>query len=177
MPNAAKAASITSLKERFEGVRTAMLTEYRGLSVRQISDLRKQLKGASAEFKVVKNRLARIAVKGSPLGPLGAHLKGPVGVAYTREDPVAVARTLQTFARTNPALTITVGLVEGAVLPPEALRSLAELPSKDVLRSRLVGAVQGPMSQLVSLLQAPMRELAYVLEQRGKGAAEPVAQG
>lgn len=170
MPNAAKAESIDSLKERLDGVETAVLTEYRGLTVRQISDLRKQLKGVSAEYKVVKNRLARLAVRGGALDRLAPHLKGPTGVAFTRKDPVAVAKALQTFVRANPALTIKVGLVEGNVLQPEALRSLADLPSKDVLRSQIIGAVEGPMSQLVSLLQAPMRELAYVLAERGKEA-------
>ena len=176
MPNAAKAESVDALKERLDGVQTAVLTEYRGLTVRQISDLRKQLKGAAAEYKVLKNRLAKIAVRGGALDRLAPHLTGPTGMAYTRQDPVAVAKALQAFVRANPALTIKVGLVEGNVLQPEALRSLADLPSKEVLRSQLVGAVEGPMSQLVSLLQAPMRELAYVLAERGKAAAsEPAA--
>jgi large subunit ribosomal protein L10 len=175
VPNAAKAESIEDLKERLAGVETAVLTEYRGLTVRQIADLRKQLKAASAEYKVVKNRLARLALRGSPLDPLGAHLKGPTGMAYTRRDPVAVAKALQTFVRANPALTIKIGLVEGKVLPPEGLRSLADLPSREALRSQIVGTIEGPMSQLVSLLQAPMRELVYVLEQRGK--QEPAAAG
>ena len=175
MPNAEKAESVESLKERLDGVQTAVLTEYRGLTVRQISDLRKQLKGAAAEYKVLKNRLAKIAVRGGALDRLAPHLTGPTGMAYTRQDPVAVAKALQAFVRANPALTIKVGLVEGNVLQPEALRSLADLPAKEVLRSQLVGAVEGPMSQLVSLLQAPMRELAYVLAERGKAAAEPAA--
>ena len=176
MPNAAKAESVEQLKERFDGVQAAVLTEYRGLTVKQISDLRKQLKGAAAEYKVLKNRLAKIAVRGGALDGLAPHLKGPTGMAYTRQDPVAVAKALQAFVRTNPQLTIKVGLVEGNVVAPEALRSLAELPSKEVLRSQLIGAVEGPMSQIVSLLQAPMRELAYVLAERGKGAAaEPEA--
>jgi len=172
VPNAEKSESVQSLKERFEGVRTAVLTEYRGLTVRQISDLRKQLKGAAAEYKVVKNRLARLAVKGSPLDPLAPHLKGPTGVAFSRQDPVAVAKALQAFVRANPALTIKVGLVEGKVLEPQALRSLADLPSKEALRSQLVGAIQGPMSQLVRLLTAPQQELVRVLEARSKGAAQ-----
>ena len=88
-----------------------------------------------------------------------------------------MAKALQAFVRANPTFTIKVGLVEGNVLPAEALRSLADLPSKEVLRSQLVGAVEGPMSQIVSLLQAPMRELAYVLAERGKGAAEPASSG
>jgi large subunit ribosomal protein L10 len=86
---------------------------------------------------------------------------------------VAVAKALQTFVRTNPQLQIKLGLVEGKVLQPADLKALADLPSKEQIRSQIVGAVQGPMAQLVSLLQAPLRELVYVLEGRGKDAAEP----
>ena len=171
MANAEKAESVEELKKRFAGVQTAVLTEYRGLTVRQLSDLRKQLKGAAAEYKVVKNRLARIAVKGSPLDGLGKHLTGPTGVAYTLKDPVPVAKALQAFVRNNPALTIKVGLIEGKVLEPAALKSLADLPSKDALRAQLVGALQGPLSQLVTLLTAAQGELVRVLEARSKQEA------
>jgi ribosomal protein L10 len=173
VPNVENTESVAELKERFAGVQTAVLTEYRGLTVRQLSDLRKQLKGASAEYKVVKNRLARIAIKGSALDGLGKHLTGPTGMAYTRHDPVSVAKALQAFVRNNPALTIKVGVVEGKVLEPAALRSLADLPSKEAMRAQLVGALQGPMSKLVTLLTAVQGELVRVIEARSKqGAAE-----
>lgn len=173
MPNAENTESVAELTERFAGVQTAVLTEYRGLTVRQLSDLRKQLKGASAEYKVVKNRLARIALKDSALDGLGKHLTGPTGVAYTRHDPVSVAKALQAFVKNNPALTIKMGVVEGKVLEPSALKSLAELPSKEALRAQLVGALQGPMSKLVTLLTAVQGELVRVIEARSKqGAAE-----
>jgi large subunit ribosomal protein L10 len=173
VPNAENTESVAELKERFAGVQTAVLTEYRGLTVRQLSDLRKQLKGASAEYKVVKNRLARIALKDSALDGLGKHLTGPTGVAYTRHDPVSVAKALQAFVKNNPALTIKVGVVEGKVLEPSALKSLADLPSKEALRAQLVGALQGPLSKLVTLLTAVQGELVRVIEARSKqGAAE-----
>lgn len=173
MPNAENTESVAELKERFAGVQTAVLTEYRGLTVRQLSDLRKQLKGASAEYKVVKNRLARIAMKDSALDGLGKHLTGPTGVAYTRHDPVSVAKALQAFVKNNPALTIKVGVVEGKVLEAAALKSLADLPSKEALRAQLVGALQGPLSQLVTLLTAVQGQLVRVIEARSKqGAAE-----
>ena len=171
MANAEKTESVEELKERFNGVQTAVLTEYRGLTVRQLSDLRKQLKSAAAEYKVVKNRLARIAIKDSPLDGLGKHLTGPTGVAYTKKDPVPVAKALQAFVRSNPALTIKVGIVEGKVLEPAALKSLADLPSKDALRAQLVGAVQGPMGKIVTLLTAVQGELVRVLEARSKQEA------
>ena len=172
MPNVQNTESVAELKERFAGVQTAVLTEYRGLTVRQLSDLRKQLKGASAEYKVVKNRLARLAVKDLDLDPLGAHLKGPTGLVYSTQDPVPVAKALQTFVRANPLLLIKLGFVEGKVLQPAELKALADLPSKDALRSQLVGALQGPAQQLVSLLTAPQRELVQVLEARSKSGAQ-----
>ena len=172
MATQAKMESVEALKARLGSVKTAVLTEYRGLSVRQMSELRKQLKGASAEYKVVKNRLARLAVKDSAIAALGPHLKGPTGLAFTTQDPVAVAKALQVFVKTNPQLQIKLGLVEGKVVEAAELRALADLPSKEQLRSHIVGAVQGPMAQLVSLLQAPLREIVDVLEARGKGAAE-----
>ena len=172
MPTQVKIDSVRSLKERLGAAKTAVLTEYRGLTVRQLSDLRKQLKTTAAEYKVVKNRLARLAVKDSSLQPLAPHLAGPTGMVLTEQDPVGVARTLQAFVRANPALTIKVGLVEGKLLGPQDLRALAELPSKETLRAQLVGAVQGPLSQLVTLLTAPHRELARVLEARSQGGPE-----
>lgn len=172
MPTQAKARSVEVLRERLGTAKTAVLTEYRGLTVRQISDLRKQLKAAAAEYKVVKNRLARLAVKDQPLDSLGSHFKGPTGLVFTAKDPVPVAKALQTFARANPALTIKVGFVEGKLVQPAELRALADLPSREALRSQLVGALQGPASQLVSLLTAPQRELVRVLEARSQSAAQ-----
>jgi len=132
--------------------------------------LRKQLKANAAEYKVVKNRLARLAVKDSSLDGLATHLTGPTGLVLTEQDPVGVAKALQAFVKTNPALMIKVGFVEGRVVQAQELRALADLPSKEALRAQLVGAVQGPLTQLVSLLTAPHRELARVLEARSEGA-------
>lgn len=172
MPTQAKVESVGLLKERLGTAKSAMLTEYRGLTVRQLSDLRKQLKAAAAEYTVVKNRLARLAVKDSPLDSLHGHLTGPTGLVLVRQDPVGVAKALQAFARANPALTIKVGVVEGKTLGPQELRALADLPPREALRAQVIGALQGPMTQLVSLLTAPQGELVRVLEARGQGAAE-----
>jgi len=172
VPTQAKVVAVEDLKARFNGVKTVVLTEYRGLTVQQLSDLRKQLRAVSAEYKIVKNRLARLAVASSELEGLSGHLNGPTGLIISKQDAVAVAKALHAFARTNQALAIKAGFVEGQVLPPAELKALADLPSKDALRSQLVGALQGAMAQLVGLLSAPQRELVYVLQQRGKDAAE-----
>ena len=170
MPTAEKAGTIEELRKRLGGATAAVLTEYRGLTVQQISELRKQLKAASAEYRVVKNRLARVAIEGSPLASLRPHLTGPTGVVIGRKDPAAVAKALQGFAKANPALQLRVGVVDGQLLDPQGLKAVADLPSREVLRGQIVGVLQGPLAQLVGLLQAPQRGLAYVLAERGKGA-------
>ena len=171
MPTQEKVETIEDLKGRLKGVKTVMLAEYRGLTVQQLSDFRKQLKAVSAEYKIVKNRLARLAVDSSPLAALGGELKGPTGLILGKGDPVSVAKAVHAFARTNQALVIKVGFVDGQMLPPNGLKALADLPSRDALRAQIVGALTGPLAQLVGLLQAPQRELVYVLEQRGQQAA------
>jgi large subunit ribosomal protein L10 len=170
VPTAEKAGTIDELRQRLGGATAAVLTEYRGLTVQQLSELRKQLKAASAEYRVVKNRLARVAIEGSALASLRPHLSGPIGVVIARKDPAAVARALQGFAKTNPALQVRVGIVDGQLLDPKGLKAVADLPSREALRAQVVGAIQGPLTQLVGLLQAPQRELAYILAERGKQA-------
>ena len=174
MPTQEKVETIEDLKTRLRGVKTVFLTEYRGLSVAQLSELCKQLRSVSAEYKIVKNRLARLALS-SDLSSVGTHLKGPTGMILSREDAVAVAKTLHTFAKTNTALVIKAGYVEGQMLEPAGLKALADLPSKDALRSAIIGALQGPLAQIVGLLTAPQRDLVYVLEQRGKMAPPAAA--
>ena len=171
MPTQEKIESVEDLKRRLSGVKTVLLAEYRGLTVQQLSDLRRQLRSASAEYKVVKNRLAKLALSESLAGMKGL-LKGPTGMILSKEDPVAVAKALHTFARANQALVIKAGYVEGQMLEPAGLKALADLPSKEAIRGQIVGAIQGPLAQLVGLLQAPQRELVYVLSQRGKNAEQ-----
>jgi large subunit ribosomal protein L10 len=172
VPTQEKIEAVEDLKARLDGVKTVLLTEYRGLTVQQISELRKQLRAVSAEYKVVKNRLAKIAVSASELEVLKPQLTGPIALVVSKDDPVAVAKAVSTFARTNQALTIKGGYVDGRFMQPDALKALSELPSKEALRAQLVGAISGPLTQLVSLLQAPQRELAYILAERGKDATE-----
>ena len=170
MPTQEKVETIEDLKSRLNGVKTVLLAEYRGLTVSQLSDLRQQLKAVSAEYKIVKNRLARLAIASSDVAGLGAALKGPTGMVLAKGDPVSVAKALQTFAKTNQALVLKVGVVDGQMLEPAGLKALADLPSREALRAQIVGALTGPLAQLVGLLQAPQRELVYVLEQRGNAS-------
>lgn len=170
MPTQEKIETVEDLRRRLDGATAVVLTEFRGLSVQQLGELRKQLRAVRAEYKVVKNRLARLAGAATGLDGLHPHLTGPTGMVIAREDPVAVAKTLATFARTNQALAIKAGFLDGQVLPPTEVRALSELPSKDALRAQLVGLLQGPLAQLAGLIAAPQREIAYVLAERGKPA-------
>ena len=164
MPTQAKVESVEALKAKLAGVKTAVLTEYRGLTVQQLSDLRKQLKSVSAEYKVVKNRLARLALQESPLDSLGPHLKGPTGLVLGKA-PVPVAKALAAFVRNTPALQIKLGCVEGQLVQPGELRALADLPSREVLLTQVVGGFQAPIAQLVHTLETMLRALVSVLDQ------------
>jgi large subunit ribosomal protein L10 len=175
VPTPEKQETVEDFKSRLEGAKTVLVTEYRGLTVRQLSDLRKQLRGVSAQYKIIKNRLAKLAMTDTDLSKLVPHLKGPTGMVISKEDPVAVAKALHTFARTNQALAIKAGFIEGQVLPPADLKALSELPTKDAIRSQIIGAIQGPLAQLVGLLQATQRDIAYVLSERGKNAPADTA--
>ena len=177
MPTQEKVAAVEDLKSRLDGVKTVVLTEYRGLTVQELSELRKQLRAVSAEYKVVKNRLARLAIASSELQGLGTHLKGPTGVIFSKEDPVAVAKAVHAFARTNQALAVKAGYVEGQMLAPAGLKALADLPSREQLRGQLVGVIQGILSRLVGVLAAPQRDLVYVLQQRGSSVSSASDRG
>ena len=177
MPTHEKVEAVAELKSRLDGVKTVVLTEYRGLTVQQLAELRKQLRAVSAEYKVVKNRLARLAIQSSRFEELRPHLTGPTGVIFSREDPVALAKALHGFAKTNQALAIKAGYVEGQMLPPAELKALADLPSREQLRGQLVGVIQGILSRLVGVLAAPQRDLVYVLQQRGSSVSSASDRG
>src|SRR5262245_55679773 len=162
MPTEEKVTAVADLKTRLDGVKTVVLTEYRGLTVQELSELRKQLRAVSAQYKVVKNRLARLAIASSPLEGLGTHLTGPTAVILSKEDPVAVAKALHAFARAHQALAIKAGYVEGQMLPPPELKALADLPSRQAPRAPPVGAIQGGPASLVGRISAPPPEIADV---------------
>ena len=118
MPTQEKIETVEGLKASLDGVKTVMLAEYRGLTVAQLSDLRKQLKAVAAEYRIVKNRLARLAIASSSVAGLSSALTGPTGMVLVKGDPVSAAKTLQTFARINQALVVKVGVVDGQMLEP-----------------------------------------------------------
>ncbi|KIL38389.1 50S ribosomal protein L10 [Gordoniibacillus kamchatkensis] len=157
MPNAKvleqKSQAVAEVAEKLKGCSCTIVTDYRGLTVAQVTELRKSLREAGVEFQVLKNTLARRATANAELTDLDAHLTGPTAIAFSKEDVVAPAKILTDFAKKNEALKVKGGVVEGRVVDLSQIQALANLPSRE-----------GLLSMLLSVLQAPMRNFALAVK-------------
>jgi large subunit ribosomal protein L10 len=160
-----KATSIAELREKLGSARSAVLTDFRGLSVADLTELRNLLRKSAVEYAVVKNTLAKIAVKDTSLAGLSAYLEGPTAIAISRADPVAASKVLSTWSKTRPTFTVKGGVVEGKIVGPAEITALGSLPPREVLLARMAGAFQAPLQGLVQVLAATIRSLAVVLDQ------------
>lgn len=161
-----KAAAVAELAEKFRRAHLAILTECVGLPVTHVTELRKQLRGAKAEYRVVKNTLAARAVEGTIMASLRTRFKGPVGVVIGYDDPVLPTKVLRDFIgaeKRDEKMRITVGVVDGKVVQPTDLEAVAKLPKKDVLLAMLFSAMQGPIRGLVSTLHAVLAKVVRVI--------------
>ncbi len=161
MDRTEKREFVSSLASVFAETSMVVVTQNKGLTVAEVSDLRRKMRAGGSTFKVAKNRLAALALDGTPFDGIKPMLKGPTALAWSR-DPVAVAKTAVDFAKTNEKFVVIGGALGTQTLDAAGVRALADLPSLDTLRARLVGMLQTPATRVASVLQAPAGQLARV---------------
>ncbi|RIQ26862.1 50S ribosomal protein L10 [Jiangella rhizosphaerae] len=166
-----KAAAVAELADEFRASNAVVLTEYRGLTVKQLTDLRRSL-GGNASYAVVKNTLTKIAAKEAGISGLDDYLSGPSAIAFVKGDPVEAAKGLRDFAKANPVLVVKGGLLDGAPLTGEEITKLADLESREVLLAKLAGAMKASLQNAVSLFNAPLAQTARVVEALRQKAEE-----
>lgn len=160
----AKEAAAAELRDKLTRSRVVILSDYRGLNVAAMTVLRRRLREAEGEFKVVKNTIARRVATALGLSDLLAYLEGPTALAFGYGDPAIPAKVVADFAREFKQLEIKGGILEGRVIPPEQVKALANLPPRSTLLAQVVGGVQAPLYGLVGVLGGVLRSLVYALE-------------
>ncbi len=160
-----KTAMVETLGKDLAQSSNAILFAFAGLKVPEVTELRRQVRGTQSKYLVVKNTLALRATKGTALESMAEHFRGATAVAYNRSSPVALAKVLTNFAKTNPNLVFKAAVIEGRAVPATEIKTIAELPSREELVSRLLYLMQSPMRRLVTVLNGPVRNLAGVLAQ------------
>lgn len=183
MATPAKQAAIAELSDKFRESGAAVLTEYRGLTVAQLSQLRTSLR-ANGTYSVVKNTLTEIAAKEAGVTAFDGQFSGPSAIAFVTGDPVEAAKTLRDFAKANPLLVIKAGVLDGKALSGEDITKLADLESREVLLGKLAGAMKAKLSQAVYMFAAPLSKTARTVDalrakveaQGGPAAAAPATE-
>jgi large subunit ribosomal protein L10 len=167
-----KAESVAAVHEKFRAAKMAIVTEYRGLSVAQLTRLRREVRGASGEYQVIKNTLVRRALQETAYVSLERLLEGPNAWVFAYEDPVMLSKTLVKFAEENEKLAIKAAMFEGELMDPAKVKVLAQMPSKPELQAKLLALMQAPATQLVRLIQEPAARVVRLFEGVRKNKAE-----
>src|SRR5579884_3095344 len=172
-----KSQEISELTEQIGKAANAFLIDFKGITVPQVTELRKQVRDTNSGYVVVKNTLALIALKDSPIVAMKEQFTGPTAIAFNASDAVNLAKALTKFAKDVPAVRFKGALLNGQVVAPEQIQNIANLPSREELVSKLLFILQSPMRGLATVLQANIRNLAVVIDQIGKQkqAGEPAA--
>jgi|SRR5581483_8936221 len=160
-----KHKDVDSLRQDLDRLQNLFVTGYEKLKVGQDFELRKAVRGAGGKYRVVKNNLAEIAAEGTPSEQVLKGLKGMTSMAYTSGDPVALAKALTAYAKTNPSFTFKAGIVEGRAIDIKAINDLASMPSKEEIFAKLLYVINAPAQQLVTAMNAVGRNLAVVVDQ------------
>jgi large subunit ribosomal protein L10 len=168
MPTPKKAAEVQEITELLKDSPLAILTDYRGLSVADLQNLRRQLRQHQANIRVVKNTLTAIAAEQAGVSSIQPLLEGPTALVTTAEDVVSPSKVVNDFVRTSRILQIKGALLEGQLIPAAEIENLASLPPREVLLARVVGGLQSPMYGLVGVLAGTIRQLGYVLNARAE---------
>ena len=162
MDRSGKQKLVSEIKETLSDANLVVITQQSGLTVTEVSDLRRKMRAAGAGYKVAKNRLAQLALKGTKYEGLETLLKGPTAIAYST-DPIAAAKVAVTYAKGNDKLTIVGGSMGTDVINAEGIKALATLPSLDELRAKLIAILQTPGTRIATVLQEPASQLARVV--------------
>lgn len=167
-----KTALVDQLSERFKRASIALISEYRGLSVAETTEVRRKLRAVRGELKVAKNTLIRRAIKETSFAPLETTLGGPVSLIISEEDPIELAKTVISFRELGDKFKLRGGVVDGKAVSAEEIRALATLPPREVVLAQLLGLLQAPATRLVRLLNEPGSGLARLVDAIGKKNGE-----
>lgn len=172
MPKQYKIDSVEDTKDRLRRSKCLVVTDYRGLTVAEMTDLRNRLRAEGVEYKIVKNRLAKIALRDSGMDTMDTYLKGTTALAFGIKDPVGPAKVLTGYAKDNAKLKVLAGLMDNRVLDVAALTELSKMPSREMLLSRLLGSLSSPVQKLAYALNQTVAKVVYALDAVARKKAE-----